>query len=175
MPTPRHHPSEIRQVAYEIWALRAARSPQRTAELLAEEHDYSIGRSMVDYWSKSEAWADRFTDDMERAFPVHRKETASNLVVAGVIASRKLLAHLNGEKLERGEDTIIFGALDRAGFSPVGSRDPLGSSVPQLTQQSSLLDKLLSAEERAAIAAEALPEAERFAYNTPEREDARAS
>jgi hypothetical protein len=147
--------AEERELAYEIYILEAARSPKLTADLFAERTGKTLHYRTIMGWAKEDRWADRYMADMQYAFPEYRKETAANLVVAGLQASRQLVAHFNGQKVEKGEDKMLFGALDRAGFSPVGNNDRVAGVSPAEVRQSSLIEKLLTPEERAAIAAEA--------------------
>ncbi len=149
--------AEERELAYEIYILEAARSPKLTADLFAERTGKSLNPATVSGWAKEDRWADRYMADMQYAFPEYRKETAANLVVAGLQASRQLVAHFNGQNIPKGEDKIVFGALHVAGFSPVGNNDRVAGVSPAETRQSSLIEKLLTPEERAAIAAEAAP------------------
>lgn len=152
------YPEEIRQKAYEAWCLRANRNYQRVVEILWEEDRIEVNYSTVAYWAKSEKWVERYTDEMEQMFPYSRKETAANLVAAALQSSRMLLGHFNGIPINRGDEKIIFGALDRAGFSPVGSRDPVAASNTSETaavRQSSLVEKLLTPDDLEEIAAEA--------------------
>jgi len=123
--------------------------------LLEEQSGERVEPNIISVWSGEYGWADRFTEDMEKVFPQSRKETAGNLVTAGVMASRRLLAHFNGQPMEKGEEKILFGALDRAGFSPVGSRDPVGGQSSGSIEQSSLVQKMLSPEDIRSIRAEA--------------------
>src|SRR5690606_38721442 len=159
------------QRAYEIYVTSGQRSPTDTARILNQELNLDIPHQRIFQWARVGDWQQRFMDEMERIFPETRKETAANLVMAGVMASRRLIAAFSGEKLERGEDKLIFGALDRAGFSPVGSRDPVASTSPQQVQQSSLIEKLLSPDEIAAIAAEAGGREPETVEDTPEIDD----
>jgi hypothetical protein len=149
--------AEDREKAYEVWILEASRSPTLTCSILEEKWGISVKPATITEWSKQDNWAGRFMADMQYAFPEYRKETAANLVVAGLYASRNLVGHFNGQKIEKGEDKVVFGALDRAGFSPVGNNDRVAGVSPAEVRQSSLIEKLLTPEERAAIAAEAAP------------------
>ena len=149
------HPDEIKQAAYERWILEAGRNHAKVVRLIQEEFGYELSEEIIRYWAKHEEWSARYLREMEQMFPYTRKETAANLVIAGLLASRKLLGAMNGDELERGADKLIFGSLDRAGFSPVGQRDPVAGTAGAGIQQSSLIEKMLSPEDLAQIAAEA--------------------
>jgi hypothetical protein len=147
--------AEEHELAYEIWVLEAARNANQVSRIFEERHKRPITADTIRRWAKEEDWAGRFTADMEHAFPHARKETAGNLVAAGLTFSRQILAHAHGQKIPKDEHKFVLGVIDRAGFSPVGNNDRVATSSPSQIQHSTLIEKLLSPEDIAAIAAEA--------------------
>ncbi len=151
------HSAEDHELAYEIWILEAARNPREVARIFEARYERPIAHTTIATWAKKEDWAGRFAADMEHAFPHARKETAGNLVAAGLTFSRQILAHAHGQKIPKDEHKFVLGVIDRAGFSPVDNTDRVASSSPNQIQHSTLIEKLLSPEDIAAIAAEAGP------------------
>lgn len=74
-PAGTRYSQEMVDRCYQVWALKAGRSPTRTWKLLMDpkwreavglEFDESVpDRSTIEYWSKAYRWLERFHDDIE--------------------------------------------------------------------------------------------------------------
>ena len=125
---------EIRDMAWELYALTGLRSASRLCDELEALGYPRPARSTVQSWidrgtprTGGDPWRDRLSKEMSAAFPHMMREIAGDLMLSGVHSARRLLqASERGEILDRDEREQIRMSIDHAGFAPVGDARGLG-------------------------------------------------
>src|SRR4051812_16531242 len=78
-------PSELRNLAYQLWAFECGRNCRAVARILG------IGDCNVERWASKEAWADRAHRDLRAIMPDLVEQTSTNLRLAAFHSARRLL------------------------------------------------------------------------------------
>lgn len=111
---------EVLEEAYQVW-LMTGRSVKMVCQMLGL--DYAKQRFSVHRWIRKQGWEDRRRADMAVIMPGVTPETATNLRIAGQLASNRAV-QLMFEAAMEGKDAdhkVINGLMmivDRAGFAP---------------------------------------------------------
>ena len=103
-PSGRRYSQEMVDWAYQVWALKAGRSPTRTHRLISDPAfrelvgmmlDEEIpDRTTIEYWSKQYNWLERFHDDMEATGGAMLYQAKQEMVLAvgeGSLFARDLI------------------------------------------------------------------------------------
>lgn len=135
-----HHTDETRELAYQLWAFIAARNNSKVAELLESEHAIIVPDRTIRDWVNRYNWAQRAAEDVQKIAPDIRFQAFSELLFAGLDGARYIRRVNSGEEVPNKTRLIAaLGAVDRIGFSPIGSRNPVdGINAP--AQQSAAID-----------------------------------
>lgn len=148
-------PEEDRQKAFEIWYLEAGRSPKATCQILKRDHDIEIRPNTISEWSRVHEWHTKANQLLATIAPGMKTEMLSNIIVAGVKASRLLSEMLTnaseGYRLDGAASKLAIETLHLAGFSPIGTRNPLDSQRSAVVDRSKLMELYHSDDEIAAL------------------------
>lgn len=125
------HDDEIREQARQIWTWQAGRDAKRTAAILSSEHDIEVNERSIQRWVANERWPQRAAEDLRQLAPGLREAAAAELIAGSLESARYLRAVINAADVLPPDAKVRVTAaqllLDRAGFSPVGSRDPVAA------------------------------------------------
>jgi hypothetical protein len=112
-------PSEVRRLAYQLWAFECGRNCRAVASQLG------VGDYNVERWAKKERWAERADAELAAIMPDLIRQSAANLRLAAHHASRRLLTIVNDPApINHREVDALVKVVAHGGFSPTG-RDPL--------------------------------------------------
>src|SRR6478609_3436019 len=124
--------NESRELAYRIWCGPGGQSPAKVSRILAAEpYCRDVRSNTIAQWAIRDDWPARRAKDIGGALGGMEQETAANLVAAGNLASREILAAVieyqeTGKAPPKEATTLLMAAVNYAGFSPVGSDKTAG-------------------------------------------------
>lgn len=126
------YPEEIKELAYNLWYLKAGRGLSETARLLASGEfgePCTVTVSTIMYWRDHYGWTERADADMQRLAGGLRSSTFAEMALAGPEAARYLREVVTGgADPDKTRVAASVALLDRIGFSPVGRND-MGSAI----------------------------------------------
>lgn len=135
---------EDRNRVFEVWYVEAGRSPKATAALCKELFGYDLRPDTISEWSRAHDWHQRANSLLATIAPGMKVEMLSNLLVAGVRASRHINEMLvdasNGKKLDGAATKLAIETMHLAGFSPIGTRNPLDAQRSATVDRNRLLE-----------------------------------
>jgi len=144
-------PDEHKIMAFEVWFLEAGRSPKTTSDILRNEHQIEIRPDTISQWTKVHNWHIEANNRLALIAPGMKVEMLSNLLVAGVKASRlipQLLQNAaDGYRLDGAASKLAVETMHLVGFSPIGTRNPLDSQRSAVVDRSRLMELYHSDEE----------------------------
>ena len=148
-------PEEDRQRAFEIWYLEAGRSPKATSKIMKEMYGVEIRPNTISEWTRVHEWHIKANNALAAVAPGMKVEMLSNLLVAGVRASRLINEMItdasNGVRLDGAASKLAIETMHLAGFSPIGTRNPLDAQRSAVVDRSKLLELYHSDEEISAL------------------------
>jgi len=135
---------EDRQKVFEVWYIEAGRSPKATSILCKELYGFDLRPNTISEWARTHSWHQRANNLLATVAPGMKVEMLSNLVVAGVRASRYINEMLvdasNGKKLDGAATKLAIETMHLAGFSPIGTRNPLDAQRSATIDRNKLLE-----------------------------------
>ena len=152
-----HEPidEQVKQRAFEIWYLEAGRSPKATSRILKETYGDDVRPNTISEWARTKQWHLTANNLLASIAPGMRTEMLSNILVAGVKASRIISEMLtdasDGVRLDGAASKLAIETLHLAGFSPIGTRNPLDSQRSAMVDRSKLMELYHSDDEIAAL------------------------
>ena len=160
---------QFRELVFQVWALRADRSPAKTARLVLRDTGRTVNPNVISNWTGRHGWHDRAGDLIRTAAPRYIERAAATMAAAAPDAMTYLADVVAGRaptnekgEVDKGRVAAAFGVLDRVGFLPVSRSDAqrLGTPVtraisggPGADSVTSLSDDDLEREIRARFGA----------------------
>lgn len=148
-------PIEDRQRAFEVWYIEAGRSPKATSKILKQMYDIEIRPNTISEWTRVHDWHIKANNLLATIAPGMKVEMLSNIMVAGVKASRLLSEMMtnasDGVRLDGAATKLAIETLHLAGFSPIGTRNPLDAQRSAVIDRSKLLELYHSDQEIAEL------------------------
>jgi hypothetical protein len=143
---------ECREFARELYVGCGVRSAIRIQRKMVEQGYPEIQRGTIQQWIGRGAWANEYERYMREHFPVIMRETAGNLVLAAMHASRKLL-ELEASDMSASKERIAQMALaiDRGGFGHVGESKGLNQVTSASTSDQRSIHRWLTQEQMQEI------------------------
>jgi hypothetical protein len=149
------YPDEDRQRAFEIWYIEAGRSPKATSNIMKDMFGVDIRPNTISEWTRVHDWHTKANNMLAMVAPGMKVEMLSNLLVAGVRASRLINEMItdasNGVRLDGAASKLAIETMHLAGFSPIGTRNPLDAQRSAVIDRSKLLELYHSDEEIAEL------------------------
>ena len=135
---------EDKQRVFEIWYVEAGRSPKATAMLAKDLYNLDVRPNTISEWVRAGDWHQKANNLLATVAPGMKVEMLSNLIVAGVRASRfineQLIEASHGKKLDGAATKLAVETMHLAGFSPIGTRNPLDAQRSTTIERNKLLE-----------------------------------
>lgn len=143
----------MRELAREMYVECGIRSAIRISRKLVDLGYPEVHRATIQQWIQRYGWAEEYERHIKEHFPAIMRETAGNLVLAAMHASRKLLeAESTDSALSKERIAQMALAIDRGGFGHVGEARGLKEVNASQTADTRGIHRWLSAEQINEIA-----------------------
>lgn len=148
-----HYSDAVKELAYEIWAIKGSENVSKTRQLLLEGKygdPIDVPERTLYRWAADYEWKIRKSEQIKQLAPSIREHIFGELIFTTAEAVGQIREAVQaGDPLDKALVSLTLGYLDRTGFSPVGKNDTskvLDEVKPRLEALPEDLSQLTDAE-----------------------------
>lgn len=126
-----------RELAFQVWTLKADRSHARTERILLRDYGRTISQGTISSWAGRHDWHGKAGELFRETAPRYIERAAVTLASAVPVAMQYLADVVAGTaqtnekgEVDKGRVAAAFGMVDRVGFLPVSRSDAQRLGTP---------------------------------------------